>query len=131
MKKSNKGFTLIELMITVAIVGILAAIAMPIYSSYVTKSRRVDGQATLTSLAQAMERYNTENSTYVGATLGAAGMFPNEAPLDGDRKYYDLSIDTQTSINFIIKATPKGAQAGDGVLTLELDGTRDWGGKDW
>jgi type IV pilus assembly protein PilE len=128
MNKVNKGFTLVELMITVAIVGLLAAIAVPSYSSHVTQSRRVDAQGALISLGQAMERYYTEKSTYVGATLGAGGIFPNEAPLDAGSKYYDLSITTQTSTTFTVQATPKNAQAGDGNLTFDNIGTRGWDG---
>jgi type IV pilus assembly protein PilE len=129
--RKNKGFTLVELMITVAIVGILASIAIPAYSDHVAKSRRADAKAALSQLAQAMERYYTEKSTYVGATVGsgANAIFPSEAPLDGGTKYYDLSISAQTATNFQVTATPKGPQAGDGNLTLNLDGSKTWGTK--
>ena len=60
----SQGFSLIELMIAVVIVGILAAVAIPMYSDYVTRSRRADGQATLMQVAQELERCYTQFSKY-------------------------------------------------------------------
>lgn len=129
-----RGFTLIELMIVVAIVGILAAIAFPSYQNHVTKTRRADAQSALTGFAAAMERYYTDNrNTYLGAAAGgantgapAAGLFPSEAPLDGATKFYDLTIASATRNSYTLQATPKGAQAGDGNLQLLSNGTRRW-----
>ncbi len=72
----HAGFTLIELMIVVAIIGILAAIAYPSYQEQVQKSRRADCQGALTGLASAMERFFTVNTTYAGAAVGAGGISP-------------------------------------------------------
>ena len=69
MKKN--GFTLIELMIVVSIVGILAAIALPSYLEHVKAGHRSEAKANLTELAQFMERYYTENNKYSGATTGS------------------------------------------------------------
>ncbi|OZG71478.1 pilus assembly protein PilE [Hahella sp. CCB-MM4] len=130
---NSRGFSLIELMIVMAIVGILAAIAYPSYQESTAKSRRADGQSALVGLAAAMERYYTENNfTYVGAADGGAGnppiadLYPSEAPLDGSVKYYDLEITTETASTFSLTATPKNAMAGDrcGDLTLNSAGTR-------
>ena len=88
----HTGFTLIELMIVVAIVGILAAIAYPSYTEQVRQSRRSDCEGALTGLASAMERYFTVNNTYVGAAVGAGGIFPNQCPIDGNTAYYTLQI---------------------------------------
>jgi len=127
----NRGFSLLELMIAVAIVGIIASIAYPSYMDYVTKARRADAQAALASFAGAMERFFTVNSTYVGTASGAvpappkSSVFPSEAPLDGGDKYYDLRIAAVSSSGFSITAVPKtgSAQAGDACGTLTLDHT--------
>jgi type IV pilus assembly protein PilE len=130
MNKVNRGFTLVELMISVAIIGILAAIAIPGYSEYVDSSRRTDGQSALISLGQAMERYYTEKTTYVGASLGSGSgdIFPNAAPIDRAEKYYKLSIESQTATTFVVKATATGIHAGDGDYTLDQTGARTWKG---
>ena len=65
MKRKNSAFTLIELMIVVAIVGILSAVAYPSYQSHVLKSQRQVAQAALVSLSSSMERYYSENNNYI------------------------------------------------------------------
>ncbi|WP_138438115.1 type IV pilin protein [Marinobacter shengliensis] len=130
--RGARGFTLIELMIVVAIIGILAAIAFPSYQNHVTKTRRADAQAALTAFATAMERHYTENrNTYLGAAAGGANtgapaIFPTEAPLEGATKYYDLTISAATRNSYTLLAAPKGAQAGDGSLRLLSNGVREW-----
>lgn len=129
------GFTLIELMIVVAIIGILAAIAYPSYQNSVQNSRRADAQSALTAFSNAMERhYTNNNNSYEGAAgtaatpedLGAPRIFPTEAPLDGATKFYDLTISAVTRNAYTIQATAKGAQAGNGDLRLLSNGTRQW-----
>lgn len=127
--RRSSGFTLIELMIVVAIVGILAAIAYPSYLEYVERSRRTDAQGALLGLANAMERHHTANNTYLGAgapDTGAPSIFPDEVPRDGNDKYYDLSITAATATTYTVRATPKNAQAGDGVLELTSTGIKRW-----
>ena len=65
----NSGFSLIELMIAVAVIAILAAIAMPMYQQHVVKTRRGAAAACLMEMAQFMERYHTSEMTYAGASL--------------------------------------------------------------
>lgn len=130
MTRTNKGFTLIELMITMAIVVIIGSFALPAYTNHIQKSRRVDTEGALMELANAMERYYAQNNTYVGAALGSTGIFPSQTPVDGSTKYYDLSISGATTTDYTLRATPRGDQAGDGRLSLDATGTRLWNSND-
>lgn len=121
------GFTLIELMIVVAIVAILAAVAYPSYMEQVRKTRRADCAAELVGLGNAMERYFTENGTYVGASVGnnAGDIYPAQCPIDGGNAYYTFGIPVQTASTFTIQAAPTagGPQAGDKCGTLTYTNT--------
>jgi len=129
-KTKSAGFTLIELMIVVAIIGIIAALAYPSYQDQIKKARRADAQGVLMSFANTMERYYTENNTYTGAgtgtppDTGAPTIFETEAPLDGDTKYYDLTIKTASATAYTLCADPKGTQNGDGGLSVDSTGNR-------
>ncbi len=131
----SKGFSLIELLVVVTIIGIIASIAYPSYQDQVTKSKRTDAQGALLSFGLAMERYYTTNNTYLGAAgtqavpadAGAPWVFATESPLDGAKKSYDLTIKAgATQSSFTLVATPKGSQAGDGILELDSTGAKRW-----
>lgn len=118
------GFTLVELMIVVVIVGVLAAIAYPGYRSFVLRSHRTDATTTLLRIAQNLERRYTQNNSYAGATLGTAAATDvwgsNRSP-DG---YYTLSLPTLTADTYTIRATATGTQAADSACaTIELKHT--------
>ena len=123
--KLHSGFTLIELMVVVAIVGILAAIAYPNYQHYVIRSKRSDAQAIMTEDAQFMERYFTTNGTYATAT--AAILPATQSPKSGTASYtITLPAANLTATTFTIQATPTGtfADALCGTLTVDQAGAR-------
>ena len=124
--KSNKGFTLMELMIVLVIIGLLAGIGYPSYLDSAKKSRRSAAQADLSELAQYMERFYTENYAYDEDRGGVAVSLPfTESPKEGGSKYYDITL-VRNPTTFTLTATPKGAQADDGILTLNQVGVRGW-----
>ena len=102
------GFTLIELMIAVAIVGILAAIAYPSYTSYVQNSRRADGQGALQRIVLEQEKWRANNTTY-SSTLANLG-FSGTTSAEG---HYNLSISSATGTGYTATADPTGVQAND------------------
>lgn len=108
---TQSGFTLLELMITVVIVGILAAIAYPTFSEHLYHTRRSDGQAALMNLATYMEHYFTENNVY---TNSFTNLGISNTSADG---YYTLTITLPTQTSYLLTATPTGAQAGDTICT--------------
>ncbi len=116
------GFSLIELTIAVAIVGILAAVGYPSYQDHIRKARRADAQVSLDELAQFMERWYTSNGRYRTAAGQAPALPYNEAPKDGAPKHYDLRLDpgSLTDAAYILEAQPKAAMSGDGCGTLKL-----------
>jgi type IV pilus assembly protein PilE len=121
--KQQKGITLIELMIVVAIIGILVSVAYPAYTQQVQKSRRADCTGALAGLANAMERYFTANNTYVGASLGNAtgNIYPAVCPIDGGTPFYNLAITATTVTSYTLRATPVGPQASDKCASLTLN----------
>jgi type IV pilus assembly protein PilE len=125
MKYYHSGFTLIELMIVIVIVGILASIAYPSYTAYVERSRRSDGQSALLDLSNRMDRYFSENKSYKGATLAQLGV--KETSAEG---YYNLSISNLSGNTYTANAAPTGAQSSDncGTLTINQLGQRGFTG---
>lgn len=126
--KKHSGITLLELMVVVAIIGIIASIAFPSYQNQIEKSRRADCQATLTAAANAMERYKTGagQGSYAGATVGTGGVFSATCPFDGNDTYYSLSLSALTANAYTILATPAGPMTGTGRLTVTHTGQRCW-----
>ncbi len=121
--KLNSGFTLIELMITVAIIGILAAVAYPSYTQYVLRANRAEAQAILTETAQFMERYFTTNGTYVGGTVASvSAVSPKGA--SGSAIKYNISFSAgPTATTFTLQAAPTTGQSNDTCGTLTLTNT--------
>ncbi len=120
MYHNRRGFTLIELMVAVAIVGILSAIAYPSYLEYVYSSRRADATIALLELSHALERYYTENNSYLGAAVGGSGIYPATSPSG----YYTMAIATLAANSYGLTATPVGSQANDRCGSFSLQSSQ-------
>ncbi|MCW8092920.1 type IV pilin protein [Alteromonas sp. ASW11-130] len=134
-RQNQAGFTLIELMIVVAIVGIIAAIAYPSYQSVMASSYRSSAQADLMSLATAMERHHGGTFSYEGAAngganTGAPAIFATHSPASEPvaNKRYNLTIEQANSTSFQLKATPviNSVSDKDGALFYFSDGRKAW-----
>lgn len=118
--KSTRGFTLIELMIAVAIVGIIAAVAYPAYGKFVQQARRAEAKSELMRLVDLQERWFMENSAY---TTDIAGDLNYRTT--SENGYYNLTASTTAGYTFTATAT--GVQAGDtdcASMTLNANGTK-------
>lgn len=123
--RKTSGFTLIEVMIVVAIIGIIAAVAYPSYQEHVRKTKRADAQAALMELSQFMERFYTANGRYLDADGDAPDLPFDTAPKDGGSKNYDLGFaeDSPTANSYMLEAAPAGSMANDSCGTLTLSNT--------
>lgn len=124
MRKQH-GFTLIELIITVAVVGILAAIALPSYQKYIIRSKRSAAQAQMMDIANRQQQYLLANRAYANKTALEAGGYslPPEVSSNYD---YDITLGTGAVPGFIVTFTPKvgSSQASDVPLTLNNEGRK-------
>ena len=111
--RNSKGFTLIEVMIVVAIIAILVALAVPAYNGYVERARRADGKSALLNLHLEQGKWRASHTTYTGTVADvSSGTSP-----DG---HYTIAITANSATAFTATATPQGAQSGDSCGTFTI-----------
>lgn len=117
IRRGARGFTLIEVMITVAIIAILSSLAYPSYRDYVTRARLTDAVTGLTSMRANMERYFQDNRTYLDAGTFTS---PCNATTGINTKYFTMSCSASTATTYTLQAQGVGAMSS---FRLTLDST--------
>ncbi|MDH3452320.1 MAG: prepilin-type N-terminal cleavage/methylation domain-containing protein [Gammaproteobacteria bacterium] len=120
----QRGITMIELMVVVVVVALLASIALPSYTDFVTRSRRSEAMNALVEMANLQERFfsNSTPSTYTSDFTDLP------YPTATENGMYQLSIVVNSTLSYTLTATPIAgtSQAGDGALRLNTTGIRTW-----
>lgn len=127
--RAQRGLTLIELMVALAIAAIVMAVAYPSYLEQVRKGRRAEAQAVLLEATQFMERFSTENLRYDRNRAGVAVALPAalaKAPKEGSARFYDVSLKSVSQEAYTLQAVPVGSHASDacGTMTVTQTGAK-------
>lgn len=114
MRNRLRGFTLIEMMITVAIIGILASVALPAYQDYIRRTKVQEATSNLAAERVRMEQFFQDNRTYVGATLNTAAT-----------KYWNYALSNHTATTYTITAAPGSGSGMSGYqYTIDQNNAR-------
>lgn len=129
--KKLRGFTLIEMLIVVAVLGIIVAFGYPSYQEQVRKAQRAEGMGELLEMADRLERRYSDQGTYGGINADALyGISTADNTRPTTNGNYKLSIDSADTVQFTISATPQGNQTKDkcGAFTMTSQGVKTVGG---
>lgn len=132
----NRGFSLIELMVVVAIVGILSAVAFPSYSSYIARSKRAECRVALMQVMQQQERYYTQQNTYLAFSADSSNVPMKQFSGESSSSSACLisseacSVDSGLTTCVLVTGVPVKADATVGNFTLQSDGTKGCTGSD-
>jgi type IV pilus assembly protein PilE len=120
--KCRKGLTLIELLIVIIVVGILAAVAVPMYTNYMMRARRADGKTSLEQLRAAQEMRRAERGSYETNLVALRTTWGAPGATVGD---YNITMPVATATTYTGTATPNTSrQTPDGALTIDQDGVK-------
>ncbi len=126
MKKSQNGFTLVELVIVILIIAVLAAISIPGYREYVMRGHRRAAQAAMMEIATQERQYFAANRTFAAISAdGAVNELGHALPPEVDRNYdYEVLVGAGAVPSFTINFIAVGGQAADGDLSLTSEGVK-------
>ena len=131
MRNRTRGFTLIEMMIVVALLGVIIALGYPSYQEQVRKARRAEGMGELLEMADRLERRYSDQGTYAGIKADALyGIDTADDKRPTSNGHYKLNIDSADTVQFTISAAPQGNQTKDkcGTFTMSSQGVKSVSG---